>query len=61
MKIAFISTNQDGNYYIGYKVSVPRGIKGKKGSKAEELLIIGLHKSHIKQWLKDHIDEMEFE
>ena len=62
MTLEFISKNKDGNYYIGYKVLVTRGIAG-KNKKVEELLIVGIHKSKIKQYLEERgldVNEIEF-
>lgn len=51
-EIAFISQNQDGNWYIGYKVKVQRGIKGKTKSKVDELLIVGIPESKFDEFCK---------
>lgn len=56
-EVAFISRNKDGNYYIGLKIKVQRGIKGKTKSKVDELLIIGLNKKYFKKWIEDNIIE----
>ena len=50
--IAFISRNKDGNWYVGYKIKVQRGIKGKTKSKVDELLIIGIPNSKFDKWCK---------
>lgn len=54
MKLVFIHQNKDGNYYIGYKIPVQRGIKGKNKSVVEELIIVGMHRSKLKDFLKKH-------
>lgn len=54
MQLEFISRNKDGNYYVGYKIVVQRGIKGKTRSKANELIIIGVPKSKFKEFCKEH-------
>lgn len=55
LEVVGISRNKDGNYYIGLKVKVQRGIKGKTKSKVDELLIIGLNKKYFEKWMKDNI------
>lgn len=52
--IAFISKNEDGNYYIGLKMKVQRGIKGKTKSKVDELLILGIPKDKFQNWMKEN-------
>lgn len=52
MKIDFISRNKDGNWYVGYRVKVQRGIKGKNRSKVDELLIVGIPDSKFDAWCK---------
>ena len=58
MEIVFISQNQDGNYYVGYRVPVQRGIKGKTRSKVNELLIMGIPKSKMPDFCKKHNIEL---
>lgn len=52
--IAFIHTNKDGNYYVGYRVKVQRGIIGKNKSKVDELIIVGMHKDDFPAFCKKH-------
>ena len=54
MKIEFISRNRDGNYYIGFKVPVKRGIRGKTRGKVDELIIVGINQKQFPQWCKEH-------
>ena len=54
IKIEFISRNKDGNWYVGYKTKVQRGIKGKSRSKVDELLIIGIPDKKFDKWCKEH-------
>lgn len=54
-EVVFISKNKDGNYYVGIKVKVQRGIRGKTKSKVDELLIVGLNKKYFEKWMKDNI------
>lgn len=54
-EVVFISKNKDGNYYVGIKVKVQRGIRGKTKGKVDELLIIGLNKKHFDKWIKCNI------
>lgn len=63
-EIAFISQNQDGNWYIGYKVKVQRGIKGKTKSKVDELLIVGIPESKFDDFCKReglHVEKQNIE
>lgn len=53
-KIEFISRNKDGNYYIGFKVPVKRGIRGKTKAVVEELIIVGMHKDKFKDFCKNN-------
>lgn len=59
-EVIFISTNKDGNFYIGYKIKVQRGIRGKTKSQVDELLIIGIPRKKFKKYMQDNIDKMEF-
>ena len=52
--IEFISRNKDGNWYVGYRVKVQRGIKGKTKSKVDEVLIVGIPNSKFDEWCKKH-------
>ena len=54
-EVVFISKNKDGNYYVGIKVKVQRGIRGKTTGKVDELLIIGLNKKYFDNWIKCNI------
>ena len=54
-EVVFISKNKDGNYYVGIKVKVQRGIRGKTKSKVDELLIVGLNKKYFDNWIKCNI------
>lgn len=55
-EIAFITKNKDGNYYVGIKIKVKRGIKGKTKSKVDELLIIGMKKEAFEKWKKQSLN-----
>lgn len=52
--IAFVSQNENGDWYVGYKIKVPRGIRGKSKAIADELLIIGIPKNKFPAWLEKH-------
>lgn len=54
-EVVFISRNKDGNYYVGIKVKVQRGIRGKTKGKVDELLIVGLNKKYFDKWIKCNI------
>lgn len=54
MNIKWISKNNNGDYYIGYTVSVTRGIRGKTKGKVDELLIIGLPKAELEGFCNKH-------
>lgn len=54
MELQFISKNKDGNYYIGFKVPVKRGIRGKTKGKVDELVIVGVHRDQFPKWCKEH-------
>ena len=59
--IVFISENEDGNFYIGYKVKVQRGIKGKTRSKVDELVIVGMNRERFMNWLGQNNMRIEYE
>ncbi len=59
--IVFISENKDGNFYIGYKVKVQRGIKGKTRSKVDELVIVGMNRERFMNWLEQNNMEIKYE
>ena len=59
--IVFISENEDGNFYIGYKVKVQRGIKGKTRSKVDELIIVGMNRERFMNWLEQNNMRIEYE
>ena len=40
-QIEFISRNKDGNYYVGYRINVSRGMHGKTKGHVDELIIVG--------------------
>lgn len=54
MEIQFISKNKDGNYYIGFKQNVARGIRGKTRGHVDELIIVGMNKSKFKEFCKHY-------
>ena len=54
MKIKWISKNDNGDFYVGYTVSVQRGIRGKTKGKVDELLIIGIPKNQFKEFCNKH-------
>ena len=51
--IIFISTNDDGNYYIGFEVPTNRSINRKGKNPDTELLVYGFHRKHLKRVLTD--------
>lgn len=59
--IVFISENEDGNFYIGYKIKVQRGIKGKTRSKVDDLVIVGMNREKIYEWLEQNNMRIEYE
>lgn len=59
--IVFISENEDGNFYIGYKIKVQRGIKGKTRSKVDELVIVGMNRERFMNWLEQNDMEIVYE
>ena len=59
--IVFISENEDGNFYIGYKIKVQRGIKGKTRSKVDELIIVGMNREKFMNWLEQNDMEIVYE
>ena len=59
--IVFISENEDGNFYIGYKIKVQRGIKGKTRSKVDELIIVGMNRERFMNWLEQNNMRIEYE
>lgn len=57
MNIQWISKNDNGDYYVGYKVKVQRGIRGKTKSKVDEVLIVGIPKKDFKSFcLKENLN-----
>lgn len=61
MKVRFMSTNENGDFYVGYLMeNVARGLHGKTKGHVDELLIIGIPRKRFKDWLKKHLDDMEF-
>lgn len=52
MTIEFINCNENGDWYVGYRVKVQRGIKGKTKSKVDELLIVGIPGSQFNDFCK---------
>ena len=57
MDIQWISMNANGDFYVGYKVKVQRGIRGKTKSKVDEVLIVGVPKNDFKDFcLKNDLD-----
>ena len=48
-----INRNENGDYYIIFKVpAVPRGLHGKSKSHVDELLIVGVPKSKLDSFLR---------
>lgn len=45
MKVQWISANENGDFYVGYKVKVTRGIRGKTKGNVDEVLIVGVPKA----------------
>lgn len=58
--IVFISKNKDGNYYIGFKTKVKRGIHGKEVH-ANELIIVGMNKNKFQEFCEKHNIEVDYE
>lgn len=54
MELVFISKNQNGDYYVGFKIKVNRGIRGKTKSKVDELIIVGIPKDKFPEFCKDY-------
>ena len=54
MDIKWISKNDNGDYYVGYTVSVTRGIRGKTKGKVDEVLIIGIPRKEMESFCKKH-------
>lgn len=52
MKIIQISRNENGDWYVLYKLRVQRGIKGKTKSKVDEVLIVGIPQAKFDAWCK---------
>ena len=55
--IAFISTNENGDFHIGFKVEVPRGIHAKGKTTADELFIWGIPKKQLRHALESLLKE----
>ena len=58
-RLEFISTNQNGDYYFGFRIHAPRNINPKAKHKADELIIVGVPKCKLKKFLKGLLDEDE--
>lgn len=54
MEIVFISKNKNGDFYVGYKIQVNRGIRGKSRAHVDELLIVGIPKERFPKFCKQH-------
>lgn len=56
MNIKFVSTNSNGDFYVGYLEKVLRGIRGKKNEKkyVDEVLIVGIPKSKMQEFCIEH-------
>lgn len=56
MNIKFVSTNTNGDFYVGYLKKVLRGIRGKKNEKqyVDEVLIVGIPKSKMQEFCIKH-------
>ena len=52
--IEYITFNENGSIYVFYVFLVQRGIKRKGESKAEEVLVHGIPKHAVKNWLIKH-------
>ena len=52
--IVFVSQNKDGNWYVGYKVKVKRGIRGKAKGFVNEVLIVGMNSQKFYAWANRH-------
>lgn len=48
--LVFIERNKDGNWYVGFRVKVQRGIKGKTKSKVDEIIIVGINNDYFDQF-----------
>lgn len=54
MNIEFVSKNKNGDFYIGYRVPVQRGIRGKTRGKVDELIIVGVPKADMPKFCEEH-------
>lgn len=56
MNIKFVSTNTNGDFYVGYIEKVLRGIRGIKNEKkyVDEVLIVGIPKSKMHEFCIKH-------
>ena len=52
MEIQWISKNENGDFYDGYKIKVSRGMHGKTKSKVDEVMIVGIPQSKFDAWCK---------
>ena len=60
LKLHSINRNENGDYYIIFVVpDVKRGIRGKNRATADELLIIGVPKARIDEFLRAHYQNKE--
>lgn len=55
MELEFINTNKNGDFYIGYRINVKRGIHGKTKSNVNELIIAGVPKERFPEFCKNVI------
>lgn len=58
-KLAFVSQNKNGDYYVGYKIPVTRGIRGKTKGTVDELIIVGMNKSKFEEFKEKHKDDFK--
>ena len=56
-RLQFISTNENGDYYFGFRIGAPRSINPKAKRKADELIIVGVPKCKLKKFLRGLLDE----
>lgn len=52
--VEFISHPKENVWYIGYKVKVKRGIRGKAKGFVNEVLIVGMNDEHFVKWCMRH-------
>ena len=61
MEIRFVSTNSNGDFYVGYVEKVLRGIRGNKNEKkyVDEVLVVEIPESKMHDFCIEHNLEVE--